>query len=215
MKKVLIVVAALFVGLQAKAQLQVEGGYQHFFEQSQTQDGGNKFINNGGGDGFYLGARYNIHLPWVSGLSVLPGANFSFMFSKNQPFPFMFALNLADPSFREIALNIPVDIAYTYQVSSSVKLRGFTGPDFQIGLLNHAVVHGGNSTHSYDVYASNEFVAAARTRLNVSWGFGAGVVVLDKFTAHVRYELGMVNLTTAQYSKLFRNALQVGVGYIF
>ncbi len=32
MKKVLILVVALFVGLQAQAQLQVEGGYQHFFE---------------------------------------------------------------------------------------------------------------------------------------------------------------------------------------
>lgn len=215
MKKVLILVAALFVGLQAKAQLQVEGGYQHFFEQSQTQGDGGKIISNGGWDGFYVGARYNIHLPWVSGLSILPGANFSFMFSKNQPYPFMFLWNLAEPSFREIALNIPVDVAYTYQVSSSVILRGFTGPAFQIGLVNHAVVSGGNSTHSYDIYAANERVTAARTRLNVGWGFGAGVVVSDKFTAHVRYELGMVNLTTAQYSKLFRNALQVGVGYIF
>ena len=215
MKKVLILVAALFVGIQAQAQLQVEGGYQHFFEQSQVQVGNNKNISNSGWDGFYVGARYNIHLPWVSGLSILPGANFSFMFSKNQPYPFMFLWNLVEPSFREIALNIPVDVAYTYQVSSSIQLRGFTGPAFQIGLLNHAVVHGGNSTLSYNLYASSDYMAAARTRLNVGWGFGAGVVVSDKFTAHVRYELGMVNLTTAQYSKLFRNTLQVGVGYIF
>ena len=207
MKKVLILVVALFVGLQAQAQLQVEGGYQHFFEQSQVQLGNNKNISNGGWDGFYVGARYNIHLPWVSGLSVLPGVNFSFMFSKPE--------NVNNGSFREIALNIPVDVAYTYQVSSSIQLRGFTGPAFQIGLLNHAVVHGGNSTLSYNLYASSDYMAAARARLNVGWGFGAGVIVSDKFTAHVRYELGMVNLTTAQYSKLFRNTLQVGVGYIF
>lgn len=207
MKKVLILVAALFVGLQANAQLQVEGGYQHFFEQTQIQVGNTKNISESGWDGLFVGARYNVNLPWVSGLSVLPGLNFSFMFNKPE--------GANNASCREIALNIPVDIAYTYRVSSSVKLRGFTGPDFQIGLLNHAVVSGGNSTYSYNLYASTEYLNAARTRLNVSWGFGAGVVVNDKFTAHVRYELGMVNLSTAQYTKLFRNTLQIGVGYIF
>ena len=70
MKKVLILVVALFVGLQAQAQLQVEGGYQHFFEQSQVQVGNNKNISNGGWDGFYVGARYNIHLPKSRSISL-------------------------------------------------------------------------------------------------------------------------------------------------
>ena len=72
MKKVLILVAALFVGLQAQAQLQVEGGYQHFFEQSQVQVGNNKNISNGGWDGFYVGARYNIPLQYSPSLGVGP-----------------------------------------------------------------------------------------------------------------------------------------------
>ncbi len=208
MKKVLILVAALFVGLQAQAQLQVEGGYQHFFEQSQVQLGKDKNISNSGWDGFYAGARYNIYLPWVSGLSVLPGVNFSFMFSKPE--------NVNNASFREIALNVPVDVAYTFDLGA-VALRAFVGPTVQIGLLNHMVARGGNSTHSYNMYVNNDntYSVASRNRVNVSLGFGLGAVIADNFTAHVRYDLGLVNLTTAQYSKLFRNTLQVGVGYIF
>lgn len=209
MKKVLILVAALFVGLQANAQLQADGGYQHFFEQQRVKNDNSpdQSVSNYGWDGFYAGARYNIHLPWVSGLSVYPGLNVSFMFSR--------PWNVANTSMREIALNIPIDVAYTYQVSSALQVRGFAGPAFQVGLLNHAVTRGGNSTHSYNLYASSDYLNAARTRLNVSLGIGAGVVVVDRFTAHIRYDLGLVNLTTAQYSKLFRNTLQVGVGYIF
>lgn len=207
MKKVLILVAALFVGIQANAQLQADGGYQHFFEQTQfiSPVDGSKTIDNSGWDGFYAGARYNINLP-VDGLSIMPGANFSFMFAKVK--------NTNNASMREIALNIPVDVAYTFDLGV-VSLRAFAGPTVQVGLLNHAVVTGGNSTHSYNMYASSEYAAAVRTRLNVSLGFGAAVILSDKFTGHIRYDLGLVNLTTAQYTKLFRNTLQIGVGYIF
>lgn len=202
MKKVLILVAALFVGIQAHAQLQADGGYQHFFEQWQYGDS----KTNTGWDGFYLGGRYNIGISQVAGLSVIPGANFSFMFNK--------AADSA--SSREIALNIPVDVAYTLDWGA-VQLRAFAGPSFQVGLLNHVVAHVGNSSHSYNMYADNgnPYSLNTRTRLNVSLGFGAAVVVRERFTGHIRYDLGLVNLTTAQYWKLFRNTLQVGVGYIF
>lgn len=207
MKKVLILVATLFVGLQANAQLQVDGGYQHFFEQSQITLANSKNIVNSGWDGFYAGARYNIGLP-VHGLSIIPGANFSFMFSKEQ--------NVNNANYREIALNIPVDVAYTLNFGI-VKVRAFAGPTVQVGLLNHLVSRGGNSSHSYNMYVDNDnpYSLNGRTRLNVSLGFGAAAVVKDSFTAHLRYDLGLVNLTTAQYTKLFRNTLQIGVGYIF
>ena len=202
MKKVLILVAALFVGIQAHAQLQADGGYQHFFEQWQYGDS----KTDTGWDGFYLGGRYNIGISQVAGLSVIPGANFSFMFNKVA----------TDASCREIALNIPIDAAYTLDFGT-VQLRGFAGPSIQVGLLNHLVARGGNQTTSYNMYGDNgnNYVPGTRTRLNVSLGFGAAVVVRERFTGHIRYDLGLVNLTTAQYYKLFRNTLQVGVGYIF
>ena len=207
MKKVLILVAALFVGIQAHAQLQADGGYQHFFEQWQYRNGEDRGNHNGPDwDGFYVGGRYNINLPWVDGLSVIPGANFSFMFSKVA----------TDASCREIALNIPIDAAYTLDLGT-LQLRGFAGPSIQVGLLNHMVARGGNQTTSYNMYGDNgnNYVLGTRTRVNVSLGIGAGFVVRERFTGHIRYDLGLANLTTAQYWKLFRNTLQVGVGYIF
>ena len=66
MKKVLILVAALFVGLQAQAQLQVEGGYQHFFEQSQVQVGNNKNISNG----IYKPTRYSFSISIGKSLNI-------------------------------------------------------------------------------------------------------------------------------------------------
>ena len=207
MKKVLILVAALFVGLQAQAQLQVDGGYQHFFEQTRATVLNQTTVNDYGWDGFYAGARYNIALP-VQGLSVIPGLNVSVMFNQMK--------DVDNANSREIALNVPVDVAYTFDLGA-VALRAFVGPTVQIGLLNHMVVRGGNSTHSYNMYVNNDntYSVASRNRVNVSLGFGLGAVIADNFTAHVRYDLGLVNLTTAQYSKLFRNTLQVGVGYIF
>ena len=207
MKKVLILVVALFVGLQAQAQLQVDGGYQHFFEQTRATVLNQTTVNDYGWDGFYAGARYNIALP-VQGLSVIPGLNVSVMFNQMK--------DVDNANSREIALNVPVDVAYTFDLGA-VALRAFVGPTVQIGLLNHMVARGGNSTHSYNMYVNNDntYSVASRNRVNVSLGFGLGAVIADNFTAHVRYDLGLVNLTTAQYSKLFRNTLQVGVGYIF
>lgn len=207
MKKVLIIVAALFVGLQAKAQFQVDGGYQHFFEQSRITLANQTTVTEYGWDGLYAGARYNFQLP-VNGLSVIPGANISFMFNALK--------NIDNANSREIALNIPLDVAYTIDLGA-VELRGFAGPTIQVGLLNHLVSRGGNSTHSYNMYVSNDspYSLNTRTRLNVSLGFGVGAVILNNFTAHLRYDLGLVNLTTAEYTKMFRNTLQIGVGYIF
>ena len=208
MKKVLILVAALLVGIQAHAQLQADGGYQHFFEHGRITDpvDNSSSAIHYGWDGFYLGGRYNLELPWVNGLSVLPGVNFSFMFNRVA----------TNASGREVALNIPVDVAYTLDFGA-IQLRGFVGPNFQIGLTNSLVASGGNATTRYNMYADNgnPYALNTRGRVNVSLGLGAGIVVREHFTGHIRYDLGVVNLSTAQYTRLFRNTLQVGVGYIF
>jgi len=73
MKKVLLIIAALFVGMQAQAQIVADGGYFHAFE-----NGKNLTYSSPSQDGLFLGARYRVDLDdWMDGLTFIPGVNIS------------------------------------------------------------------------------------------------------------------------------------------
>lgn len=207
MKKVLILVAALFVGIQAHAQLQADGGYQHIFEIARQGDQS----ETDGWDGLFVGARYNIRLSsLVDGLSVQPGLNFSFAWSGNS--------NIKNVYARNIAINIPVHVAYTYAVTSDFKVIGFAGPTLQFGLLNQVVNKTDNPTtytNLYKQYTVAGTTVAARTPFNFYLGLGAGFVLLERFTLNAGIDFGLLNLTTGTGYKINWNVLKVGVGYIF
>lgn len=199
MKKVLIIVAALFVGIQANAQLYVEGGYEHFFEHTHNT---NTTAEWPGWNGFFAGARYNFNLP-VRGLSLVPGVNLSFMFSN--------PTGVTNTHSNEIALNIPIHVAYTYPINNNIKLRAVGGPGMQIGLVNNTIYTVPGQTN----ITSNYVGLGARNRFNLTLGLGAGVVISNHFLATLGFDFGLLNLTTANNFTLHRHALTLGFGYIF
>ena len=193
MKKILLIVAALFVGMQAQAQLVADGGYFHGFEN------GNTTYSSPSLDGLFLGARYNVDLDnWMEGLSFVPGLNFSALRGK------VMVANMVLPktTVREIAVNLPLHIKYRYEFMSNFAVYGFAGPTLQLGLLNNIV-------------DKNKLGAAPRTPFNLYLGLGAGVEVSERIQVNVGFDFGLLNLTTGQNYKLHRNVLKIGIGYIF
>ena len=201
MKKVLLIVASLLIGMQAHAQLAADGGYMHAFEHGNISYLG----SSRGWDGFFVGGRYTIGLDnWVDGLGVAPGANVSFLWSR-------YANTVTG---REIAINVPVHAVYSLDIMSDVKVKFLAGPTLQLGLVNNLVDRSNNSTTTYNMYKETA-LGAARTPFNLYLGLGAGIEVAQAIRVNVGSDFGLLNLTTGTNATLRRNILKIGVGYIF
>ena len=185
MKKVLLIVAALFVGLQANAQLRADGGFMHAMETfnwNGTKDGHTL-------DGGYLGAKYNIDLGnLVDGLSVEPGANLSLLFGKED-------LVIDNYTVSELALNVPVHVRYTYGLTGDFNVYGLVGPTFSYGLNMHAGI--------------------SRNPFNMYLGLAAGIEVAQMIHVNVGFDFGLLNMSSTSHLGIGRNVLKIGVGYIF
>ena len=207
MKKLLLIAAALFVGLQANAQLVAEGGYLHAFDTYKFS--GNTTTWSSDLDGIYLGGKWQIGLDGITdGLGIAPGANLSFLFGKFQ--------GISNLSEREIDLNIPVLVTYEYDLTSDFGIMGMLGPNLQLGLLNHVVARNGASDTSYNLYKEQPALGtSARSAFNLYITLGVGIEVAKMIQVNVGFDWGLLNLSTDSYGKLTRNALRIGVGYIF
>lgn len=206
MKKVLLIVAALFVGMQAHAQITADGGYMHAFENATTD------YRSPSQGGIYLGARYLINLEdLMDGLYVAPGLNLSVLNGR------VLLNNLVLPKVgsREVALNMPIHVGFKYDFMSDFSVFGFAGPTLQLGLLNNIVDRNDNASKRYNMYKETALVAAPRTPFNLYLGLGAGFMVAERFLVNVGFDFGLLNLTTAKDRKLTRNVLKIGVGYNF
>ena len=200
MKKVLLIVAALFVGLQANAQLRADGGFMHAMETfnwNGTKDGQTL-------DGGYLGAKYNIDLGnLVDGLSVEPGANLSLLFGKED-------LVIDNYTVSELALNVPVHVRYTYGLTGDFNVYGLVGPTFSYGLNMHAR----NGNDSYRLYGDN-YTGISRNPFNMYLGLAAGIEVAQMIHVNVGFDFGLLNMSSTSHLGIGRNVLKIGVGYIF
>lgn len=207
MKRILLIIAALFVGMQAQAQFVADGGYFHAFE-----NGKNLTYSSPSQDGLFLGARYRVDLDdWVDGLTFIPGVNISALKGK------VLVSNLVLPktTTREIAINLPIQLKYQYEFMSNFAVYGFLGPTLQLGFLNNVVDKNDNSTLRYNMYKENKLGVAPRTPFNLYLGLGLGVEVAERILVNAAFDFGLLNLTTGQNQRLHRHVLKIGVGYIF
>ena len=217
MKKLLVIAAALLIGMQANAQLIFNGGYLHATENMEkttqlgTQTGANVL------DGFYAGAKYRIGLDSITeGLSLAPGANFSFLFGREAGIPDA----LDDARTTEVALNVPLHVQYLFEITPDFKLEAWAGPTFQYGIYNRTIDGDSNPTNIYNLYKEiptslNNPGAAipARNRINLFLGIGLGVEVSELVHINVGYDFGLLNLSTDPNGKVTRGLLRIGLGY--
>ena len=223
MKKIIVIAAALLIGIQANAQLIFNGGYLHATENisktttvagtSNTQTGSNLL------DGFYAGAKYRINLDGITdGLSIAPGANVSFLFGKEAGITDA----LDDARTTEIALNVPLHVQYLFEITPDFKLEAWAGPTFQYGIYSRTFKGESNPTMLYNLYkeipigTNNPLdTIAARNRINLFLGIGLGVEVSELIHVNVGYDFGLLNLSTDPNGKITRGLLRIGLGYNF
>lgn len=212
MKKMIVIAAALFLGWQANAQIVANAGYVHGFETMKSVNNltASYDYDHASLDGFFAGANYYFSLDdLVDGLAAMPGANLSMLFGRHWVFD--------DFKVRELALNLPLQASYTYEVNESLKVFGQTGPTLQFALA-HKVKDNHGTT--YSLLNKNNNFQEVRNPFNIYWGIAAGVEVSDMLRIEIGYDFGFVNLhrTVSEHEFLKsvrRNFLHFSVGYLF
>lgn len=224
MKKLIVIAAALLIGMQANAQLIFNGGYLHATENSTfTEKLTSGDVTVSGTDlldGFYAGAKYRIGLDSITeGLSLAPGANVSFLFGRHAQ------IDVFDPLddkavMNQIALNVPLHIQYLFEITPDFKLEAWAGPTFQFGIYDRVIDTDDNPTMIYNQYKTipgtvKSRAIDARNRMNLYLGIGLGVEVSELIHVNVGYDFGLLNLSTNPNGKVTRNILRIGLGYNF
>lgn len=214
MKKLLVIAAALLIGMQANAQLIFNGGYLH---QTETTVNTEKNLSATDlQDGFYAGAKYRISLDSITeGLSLNPGANVSFLFGRHNNQGILDVMD--DKAFmNQIAFNAPLHIQYLLEVTPDFKLEAWAGPTFQLGLYDRVIDDDSNPTLIYNRF--NALPASSvlpLNRINLLLGLGLGVEVSELIHINVGYDFGLFNLSTVTNTTVTRGLLRVGLGYNF
>jgi len=208
MKKYLVVIftaVAMLIGTEAFAQLNINAGYanNHF---TAKLNGESESANIGG---FYVGAAYDIALPFsVTGFSVEPGIEYSYFTKDDVNF-----LPVGSGDVNLHYLQIPVHLKYTYGISNALDIFAGAGPNFVIGL-------GGNYKYSL-ASLSTELDAfgddGMMKRFDFQLGIEAGVNVWDQLQVKVGYDWGLIDVAeNEKYLDSFKKSqFHVGVAYIF
>lgn len=199
----------MLLGTQAFAQISVGAGYLNSTES--VKSGSNKSSDNV--NGFYAGASYNI--PLVGELGVAPGLYFSLLSGK-QDIASVGSLAAVKGTFTEMALNIPVNFNYGYNLAPDMRAFVFAGPTFQYGLSSKvkydATTIVGNASKTVDNYGDNSDYG----RFNVYLGGGVGMDIASTFQVTVGYDYGLVNLYTGDNDiQRHRSNIKIGVAYLF
>ena len=205
MKKIysiLLGAALMLIGSQAYAQLAVGAGYLNATDKSSVGNHSTSFDRNG----FYAGATYGLDLSSITeGLGFEPGAALNFVFGKTEA-------DVTDANHLDIALQIPLNFKYTYELDGDLKVFGLAGPALQLGLIKRDKWTTGGDTTTRDYYSDN---GLDLSRFNVLLGLGVGVEFGEKFQIRFGYEFGLLPLYNEHDIKYTRpGQLKFGVAYL-
>ena len=186
MKKIYSIVlgaALMLIGSQAYAQLAVGAGYLSSTFKGEATVMGVTATGTDNLDGFYAGATYGLDLSSITdGLGLEPGVFAQFGFGQDDN----------DAKQTMIALQVPVNFKYTYELDGDLNIFGLLGPAFQFGLSNKVKTEAGGVTHTANLYDSD--YDGQLGRFNVLVGIGAGIEFGGKFQIRVGYDFGLLNL---------------------
>lgn len=227
MKKIyfILAAAAMFLAVDANAQLQVGAGYNHgtTTERIADEDDSEDL------DGFYLEATYDLNLlekGWGT-LALQPGVRFTYLGEADSDTELGYK---AKSAFNETYLDIPVHVKYSYNLGT-VKLSAFAGPVFSMGLTSVAKTsisgEGMNYVAKYHNYSGKTVTKGEGSssvnpdgltgygRFDIKLGLGVGATFMEKFNVKVGYNIGMLNRYTGeQISKDHKYKTHTGVFYL-
>ena len=227
MKKIyfILAAAAMFLAVDANAQLQVGAGYNHGTRTERIADEDDSEDL----DGFYLEATYGLNLVekgWGT-LALEPGVRFTYLGDAESDTESGYKVKSA---FNETYLDIPVHVKYSYDLGT-VKLLAFAGPVFSMGLTSvlktsvkgegvnyvgkhynysgKTVVKGEGASSSVNPEGLTDY-----GRFDIKLGLGVGATFMEKFNVKVGYNIGMLNRYTGeQLNKDYKYKMHTGVFY--
>ena len=220
MKKIIASVfaaALLLMGTEAFAQLVPGAGYLFSAEKGKNDKTSEKeeYKLNG----FYVGASYNI--PLVAGLGIAPGLYADMLFYNGE------ATNVyaqavstsVSQRYTELAINLPVNLNYRFELGDNAALWAFAGPVFQCGIVARSTYNGRidigpihiNEGDAYNHYDPED---GDTNRFNIYMGGGLGFQLGDLLLT-VGYDHNLLNIDRTQGWKTNRNQIKVGINFAF
>jgi hypothetical protein len=231
MKKIFtVVLVAVMVATGASAQLGIKVGYISSLDELKVEG---LTLSPKGQNGFRIGANYDIALSdW--GLSFRPGLNYTFIGGESvltKVVSVMAEYDSFDINEIDHAVGIPLDLKYSYEFPSGVKLYAFAGARINVGLSSKIIINVEGGNVSIDAYSGKaKLTAGGQTivedtdeeiykRLDFQLGMGTGVQY-NAFSLEVGYDWGMLSrFAEDDFSEegitLKRGQLFVGIGYSF
>ena len=208
MKKIyfLIAAAAMFLAVEANAQIGVGLGYNLLTTTTTMADESEDDSLNG----FYLEATYDINFlnrNWGS-LGLQPGFRYTFAGKSDSD---EVAGVKTNASLTEHYLDVPVNVKYSYEIiPTTLKAYAFAGPVFSLGLASNLKAGAGDTSVKTNNYKDTEY-----GRFDIKFGLGAGVTLAEKFNVKLGYNIGMLNRYTGeQISKDYKYKTHTGVFYL-
>ena len=207
MKKIcfILVAAAMFIAVDAKAQLGVGVGYNLLNTTTTLADESDDESLNG----FYVEATYGFNFlnkKWGT-LGIEPGIRYTFGAEAEQE-EILGVKTRA--SLTEHYLDIPVHVKYGYEIlPSKLSVHAFAGPVFSVGLASTIKVSADDTTVKTSNYEDSDY-----GRFDLKIGLGAGITIAERFNVKVGYNFGLLNRYTGEQVDDYKYKAHTGVFYV-
>ena len=209
MKKVLMTLALVAVAAtSAFAQISVGAGYLANTQKSSYTSGSTTTTNTTPSSGFYAGADYTIDLG--QGLGVVAGLKGEFL-TRTTTTTILGVSGTTKTT--ELYLAVPVLFNYSYALGNDLKLFAFAGPSFAFGLSSKGKFT--NNINDDVTITDNYGDDSNYGRMNLFLGAGVGVDVMNTVRIKAGYDIGLLNRSSADNTKVNDAQWYVGVAYLF
>lgn len=201
MKKFFITLTILFAAaLGANAQFSIGAGYLNRTNNISFEGTSNSYTLNG----FYAGldAGYNIGY----GVRIAPGIYYSYITGRT-----IIPGGRDEGSYYRHELTFPINVRYSLEVSESLDVFAYAGPQFIIGLASSNAMSGKGNSHSGNNFSGSE----GEKHFNAGLGVGLGVDIAKSMRINVGYTIGMLNTVRSENISSKINTLQVGLALLF
>ena len=209
MKKVLMTLALVAVAAtSAFAQISVGAGYLANTQKTSYTSGSTTTTTTTPQSGFYAGADYTLDMG--QGLGLAAGLKASLLSDTHTTT----ILGISGTTkTTEIYLGVPVQFNYSYALSNDLRLFALAGPTFSLGLSSKSKFT--NNVNDDVTITDNYGDDSDYKKFNVLLGAAAGVDVMNTIRIKVGYDLGLLNRSAADNTKVNDAQWYVGVAYLF
>ena len=238
MKKIYALVLAaalLLLGTQANAQFHIGVGYLNSTEITRYNNGDKPFSEMM--HGFYLGGTFNIKV--AGNFGIAPGFYIDALFQeelyREQPKYYQSrfgGFNFESGIYRELALNVPVNLTYDFEINDNVSIFVYGGVNLQFTPLARTTYRQGTAAPGGVVITPRGprtiFVVNGETYkydhlwgegpdmrpFNVYAGGGVGVMLGD-IRIMAGYDHSLLNISRIDGERTGRSQFKIGVNFVF